>query len=1043
MTSKERQFFQAVDKAQTKMIDTLISQGACVNCRANDGSTPLIKAAKNRNHVVQKLLLQNGADVTEKNALGLTALHYTAAAGDTETLKLLLAYQSPVDVKDAEGCTPLHYAADRNNLVTAEILIFCGANADSKNKKGLSPYSSNKNADFRKIATQSRKVLDGIKNKDVIIQHDELLPGKVTHLRDIDLKIFTTDDFKLTSLSFLCRRVRPEFCMDSLRPDGKEILISDAFECITSTVHVRGMVDLEVPLYDNNDPYEKILIKTNQGVIGDPSAILGGPTTLNEHVGVLRWKLRIRLDITKIKSFILITVPKVEKFDVTVTGKEVPSTVDKFISIKIAPDTFESGTVNLEVIPTPVYKPEKYKDVLSIGHFYDLHHSMGCNHFRDNGVTFTSPLPHEFENEGQLCVLAADIPEDFNPDIPLDENIWEILDKDPRAKKGRVSSALSHFSTHVLAEKRKGSADIDLKHQTVLECTQPQKINDRLNHWKSQDFKVLSPEYTGDFETYEKQEYDIVLSGNIKSLGTTKLQFHSKRENFQQLVISLANKEEPAFGSLDLVEIPEKKGLTSIFLFLSDMKQKEVSKKEDTFKGFTREKLLKDIASRLGHEWFQFSVLLGIPFHKVDTIRTKSTTSTTSVEKKILKILLEWRKHSQHLDDMGVLDLVTALSRVGRNDISEVVHEDLRVWLKENEIEKGDRFYKWAENVIKGTLEVSKNEHYPEPMSDEFFVILVENYANQDFRNLGVLLGIPENQTSNIFADTTFPNFQYRVLRMLIVARERQEDRMKALTNLVDALEDIGNQDAVDWVHTCKNEWSERNKAKKKMSKFQLDLERSIREETGEKGSDIEEEEEGEIVEEEEQKKTAPQTREKASSGDRVSEEDKDQKLRDRSQEFERSELKEKGSDVIKFSNENSNRQSDEDFSDSKLKENEGYMSDNENEEGHTTVNEPNDKSDVIESKKENEELTFAKENEYDHTSVNEPNVKSDVIESKTENEETAFDKEKEYDHTSVNESNDESDVIDSEAENEEHTFGKGKENDHSPVNESNNKSDV
>lgn len=122
-------------------------------------------------------------------------------------------------------------------------------------------------------------------------------------------------------------------------------------------------------------------------------------------------------------------------------------------------------------------------------------------------------------------------------------------------------------------------------YQTVLECTQPQKINDRLNHWKAQDFKVLSPEYTGDFETYEKQEYDIVLSGNIKSLGTTKLQFHSKRENFQQLVISLANKEEPAFGSLDLVEIPEKKGLTSIFLFLSDMKQKEVSKKEDTFKG--------------------------------------------------------------------------------------------------------------------------------------------------------------------------------------------------------------------------------------------------------------------------------------------------------------------------------------------------------------------------------------------------------------------------------------------------------------------------
>ena len=70
--------------------------------------------------------------------------------------------------------------------------------------------------------------------------------------------------------------------MDSLRPEGKEILISDAFEWITSTVHVRGVVLLEVPLYDNNDPYEKILIKTNEGVISDPSAIIGGPTTLNE-----------------------------------------------------------------------------------------------------------------------------------------------------------------------------------------------------------------------------------------------------------------------------------------------------------------------------------------------------------------------------------------------------------------------------------------------------------------------------------------------------------------------------------------------------------------------------------------------------------------------------------------------------------------------------------------------------------------------------------------------------------------------------------------
>lgn len=98
-----------------------------------------------------------------------------------------------------------------------------------------------------------------------------------------------------------------------------------------------------------------------------------------------------------------------------------------------------------------MYKSESYKNVLSIGHFYDLHHSLMINQFQEDGVTFTSPLPHEFENEGELCFLAADVPRDFDPDQhdPLDFNIWEILNRDPKAKKGRVSCSLSHFSTYV------------------------------------------------------------------------------------------------------------------------------------------------------------------------------------------------------------------------------------------------------------------------------------------------------------------------------------------------------------------------------------------------------------------------------------------------------------------------------------------------------------------------------------------------------------------------------------------------------------------
>lgn len=84
---------------------------------------------------------------------------------------------------------------------------------------------------------------------------------------------------------------------------------------------------------------------------------------LLQHSGVLRWKLRIRLDITKIKSFILITIPKVERFEVTSRGGEFVSEVDKFINIKVAPDTFQMGTVNMEVIQCKMQeKKDLYHD---------------------------------------------------------------------------------------------------------------------------------------------------------------------------------------------------------------------------------------------------------------------------------------------------------------------------------------------------------------------------------------------------------------------------------------------------------------------------------------------------------------------------------------------------------------------------------------------------------------------------------------------------------------------------------------------------------
>lgn len=82
--------------------------------------------------------------------------------------------------------------------------------------------------------------------------------GKMSYFKDIGFKIFIFDNFKLYSLSFLCRWVCFEFCVDLLKFVGKEILISDVFEYIIFIVYINGEVELEVFFYDYFDIYEII-----------------------------------------------------------------------------------------------------------------------------------------------------------------------------------------------------------------------------------------------------------------------------------------------------------------------------------------------------------------------------------------------------------------------------------------------------------------------------------------------------------------------------------------------------------------------------------------------------------------------------------------------------------------------------------------------------------------------------------------------------------------------------------------------------------------
>jgi hypothetical protein len=70
---------------------------------------------------IMQLLLDYDADVSTRDAMGCTALHYTAKHGYADQLRLLRTYKADPNVRDDEGNTPLHTAVayGHNNCVRA------------------------------------------------------------------------------------------------------------------------------------------------------------------------------------------------------------------------------------------------------------------------------------------------------------------------------------------------------------------------------------------------------------------------------------------------------------------------------------------------------------------------------------------------------------------------------------------------------------------------------------------------------------------------------------------------------------------------------------------------------------------------------------------------------------------------------------------------------------------------------------------------------------------------------------------------------------
>lgn len=149
-----------VDKPEFLRI--FISSGADINCRSNQGITPLMLAVNWCEREAVEILLENNADVELETKSGVTALHHAAKQSDGEILKLLLQKGANVNKEGDGNMTPLSLALESAKPDNVRLLLEYGANLEDLASGGRNPLS---------IATTSSEVLDII-----------LTAGKEKHL---------------------------------------------------------------------------------------------------------------------------------------------------------------------------------------------------------------------------------------------------------------------------------------------------------------------------------------------------------------------------------------------------------------------------------------------------------------------------------------------------------------------------------------------------------------------------------------------------------------------------------------------------------------------------------------------------------------------------------------------------------------------------------------------------------------------------------------------------------------------------------------------
>jgi ankyrin repeat protein len=137
---KNRALFEATKKGDIEQVKMLISEGANINGKDQNGQSVLNFAVGDGHKDMVALLIEKGADINGRGQYDAAPLHNAAWDGHKEIAELLIDKGADVNILQGESrWTPLHSAADQSKVDVAELLVANGADVNAKDKWGLTP----------------------------------------------------------------------------------------------------------------------------------------------------------------------------------------------------------------------------------------------------------------------------------------------------------------------------------------------------------------------------------------------------------------------------------------------------------------------------------------------------------------------------------------------------------------------------------------------------------------------------------------------------------------------------------------------------------------------------------------------------------------------------------------------------------------------------------------------------------------------------------------------------------------------------------------